>query len=316
MNQQRSYRSIIIPVLSVLALAAVLLAIPMPKLGRASQAFGDFFHAPLFALLAAFILYQMRERGASYLWLKAFGVWLFLGTLGVASELAQSHIGRTGNVHDMSADAAGAAAGLLCVMFWSHPRPSYRRGAAVVIVALILASYVFPVILLVDVYLAYRDMPVLASLENSTETMRWSPANAQLSRSQQYATEGQWSLKADLNVAEYSGATLNITDHDWTDFDQLVMDLMWVDPTVEADDRLRVVIKVQDVPHTGEHNDRFHQLVNLAPGQQQEIRIALADVAYAPQDRLMDMSRIKFVQIFTNRPKRPLTLYVDNMRLE
>jgi hypothetical protein len=121
----------------------------------------------------------------------------------------------------------------------------------------------------------------------------------------------------DLHVAKYPAAALSLPARDWTPYDELVFDIVWDAPdSVATTETLPVIVKVQDQWHNDEYQDRFHQQITLRPGQLEEVRVPLMRVASAPRDRVMDMSRIDKVELFTIRPQNRLTLYLDNMRLE
>jgi hypothetical protein len=300
-----------------LAVAALLLLMPVPTLGRAGRALLDLVHVPLFALLSAlaytlFVGNQTRHRG-----LVAVVIWLVLTALGVAAEWLQTHVGRSASAQDAFANAAGAAAGLLWVIGLRSQQRARRVAMNVGVVALILAAYTYPLLVLLDVYLAHRSFPVLASFEQPLELSRWKPLNAKLQRSRKYATDGSWSLRMDWRVAKYPAAALSLPARDWTPYEELVFDIVWEASDPVATTRtLSVIVKVQDQRHNHQHEDRYHQQFTLRPGQLEEVRVPLMRVAYAPQDRLMDMSRIDKVELFTVRPQTRLTLYLDNMRLE
>ncbi|MDH3719375.1 MAG: VanZ family protein [Planctomycetota bacterium] len=317
MNSRRSYRTSSLPALCALALATLLLLMPVPTLGRAGCALLDLVHVPLFALLSAlaytlFVGNQTRHR-----WLFTVVIWCFLASFGIVAEWLQAHVGRSASAHDAFANAAGAAAGLFWVIGRRSPHPARRVAMNVGVVGLILAAFTYPLLVLLDVYLVHRSFPVLASFEQPLELWRWTPLNAKLQRSPKYATNGSWSLRIDWHVAKYPAAALSLPARDWTPYEELVFDIVWdASDSVATTETLLVIVKVQDEQHNDEYQDRFHQQVTLRPGQPAEVRVPLMRVAYAPQDRVMDMSRIDKVELFTVRPQTRLTLYLDNMRLE
>jgi VanZ family protein len=317
MNPRNSYRATLLLTLCALALAALLLLIPVPTLGRATCALLDLVHVPLFALLSAFAYTLFIGHHTRKGWLVAAAIWIVLAAFGVAAEFLQARVGRTASAQDAFADAAGAAVGLLWVIGRHSPHRSRRVGMKIAIVALILSAFTCPLLVLYDVHLARRSFPVLASFEQPLELWRWTPLSAKLQRSTKYATAGSWSLRMDWNIAQYPAASLDLPAKDWLPYDELVFDIMWdASDAVAPTDTLPVIVKIQDQQHNQEYEDRFHEQISLRPGQSQEVRIPLMLVASAPRDRLMDMSRIDKLELFTVRPQNRLTLYLDNMRLE
>ncbi|NIL96832.1 MAG: hypothetical protein GTO53_05025 [Planctomycetales bacterium] len=318
MNDGLSKRTSTLLALAALALASVLLLMPVPVFGRAGRALLDLIHAPMFALLSAFAYILFVGNKAPRRWRSAVAIWLVLATLGVAAELLQGRVGRNASVQDAFANVMGAAIGLVWVAGRECPHSSQRlltKGAAV---GLLLAAYAYPLLILWDVYLAYRSFPLLASFEQPIEPDRWTPLNAKLSRSQKYASDGSWSLQIDCEIAKYSSAVLTVPARDWSPYHELVFDLFW-DPPGSIPTRdliLPVIVKVQDQHHNHHKEDRFQRRVKLPAGQSYEVRIPLSQVASAPRDRVMDLGRIKKVEIFTVQPQKRWTLYLDNMRLE
>ncbi len=313
-----SYRLSALLALAALALTAVLLLIPVPVLGRAGNALLDMIHAPLFAVLGAFAYALFVREPSRHRWLAVLAIGLVLATLGVAAELLQARVGRNASLQDAFSNVVGTVAGLLWISGRHNPHAGRRGATRIAVAGLILAAYTHPLLTLMDVSLAHRNFPQLSSFEQPLELSRWKPWHARLSRSRQHATDGEWSLRIDGDVTKYSAATLFVPPRDWSPYTQLVLDIARAGPptAASAGDVLRVFVKVQDQQHNDRSEDRFQQLVELRPGQAGEIRIPLLAIASAPRDRVMDLSRIDKLEIFTVRAPHRWTLYLDNLRLE
>jgi hypothetical protein len=125
-----------------------------------------------------------------------------------------------------------------------------------------------------------------------------------------HASDGGWALRIDLQPGEYPGVSLEHPLPDWSRYDVLRLDLV-----LDDGPPLVVVVKIEDRHHTGDYHDRFHQSTRLMPGEN-DVRVLLSEVARAPRDRPMDLTRIARVQLFTGRLDARRTLYLDNVRLQ
>ncbi|MCE9555813.1 MAG: VanZ family protein [Planctomycetes bacterium] len=292
------------------------LMIPLPLHGRLASALGDLVHAPAFALVALGCYGVARRLGLGRL-PAAAAVWLLLTVFGAATEVAQDFVGRGESWHDALNDAIGAAGGVLIGMALEAFTLTRKTLVIILGVTIVLAAELDALSAVWDCYQQSRQMPLLASFESWHEPDRWWVNEADIERVAAHATDGLWALKVDLHPGQYPGVALSEPPPDWSRYKELVFDID-VEPIVKGDDPaepLELYVKLQDLHHNGEHNDRFHRPLRLTPGRH-EIRIPLSEVAAAPRGRRMDMTRMGMLQFFAIQPPERRTFYLDNVRLE
>lgn len=326
-----NHRGRIVWRLGLIAGLAVLQLIPVPVPGRSYSALMDLVHAPAFAALA-YVMFRLStqkppwgDRRKPSIW--AATVWLLAVGLGCCTEVLQHFTGRDPSVHDAVANGLGATAGLAWAFYRSideeklpsgpiRPaailgRPRISRWILPVVGAIpIVAASAMPLVTLADVCLAHWQMPLLASFEHRTEISRWKTRNATVRRVSHHTTHGTWSMQVDFGISKYPGAALAWAPSDWSDYKEVVIDLYADDADPE-----QLHIKIEDEWHNWEFEDRFNRIVPIEHGWN-EIRIALDEVAKAPQDRPMEMDKITRLSFFFKRPARQQTVYFDDIRLE
>lgn len=302
----------------LLAVVAGLLLVPLPTRGRLSVALVDLVHGPVFAILAGAVHLGWRR------WLprRSLGAglvtWVGVASFGAAMELVQGYTGRGPSLHDALANALGAAGGIL----WAESSrlalagqlsATGRTAARLVAAGLVLAAELEPLPTLFDAAQQQMAMPLVASFEHAWELRRWSGQHAQLARQSSRATDGQWSLHVELEPARFSSVAMHWPPHDWTGYDELVLDV-WL----EGDEPLEMVLKIFDDDYwatPAQREDRFEQRLHLLPGWQQ-VRVSLAEVEAAPQGRRMNLTAITFVELFAIDLPAPRALELDNVRLQ
>ena len=312
----------------VIAISVILLLMPMPQLGRTGRTLSDLLHTPCFAILAAIIYAAVCKLMSRNCALVAICCWVVLAGFGFASEAAQQLVGRSDSLHDALANVLGITAGMLIVagrrvlVGWQK---HLARTAALILIA---AGLSYPVLVLYDIFRAHRDFPQLATFERTLEFWRWTPHDACFERSERYATEGTRSGRLDLYPAQYPGVVLTLPDKDWSTFERLKLDITWAGAQDDVKDDgtddvaqlksispLQLIVKITDLQHNQEHDDRFHKHLQLTPGKH-TIEIPLSEVLYSPRDRRMNLSAINLLQIFARELKQPTTVYLDNIYLE
>ncbi len=305
---QRPNHALAIAALTTVAVVGLLM-IPLPPLGRVSEAGLNLLHAPVFAGLTVLFL-KAIARGRS----SSSGAAILMASgaafsLGVAMEFAQTLVGRQADWLDVWANTWGIAAGIL----WfesSKTRKSTRLIAGFAAAGLLIVASWQPLESLLDVVLQKRELPLLGSFETDRELTRWAGYESNLERTQLNATHGDWALQVDLEPGVYPGAALRWPAPDWSAYDCLSFDI-----ALAAGEPLDVIVKVEDQAHDGQYEDRFHQVVHLLPGQQ-HVEIDLSDVAQAPATRTLDLRQVSLLQFFVVRPSAPRTFYIDNVRLQ
>lgn len=288
--------------------ATLLLLIPLPAMGRTADAIQDLAHLPVGALYAVLLYgWLRRSRGLAPLLAGAAALVGVAAILGFV-EVVQPYVARTRSFQDWVVGLLGAGGGLLIALAWE--RGALVRVAGVVLGAGLIGLGAIPGGRIVyDVWRQRRAAPMLASFEDDLEMTRWWFGYAKGSRAGEHVTSGLYSLRVDVEVAQYPGATMSAPLSDWRGYRALAFDLH-----VDEGEPLEFVITVSDEDHDGDYYDRFNQEMRLGPGAHR-IRIPLAEVEAEPRGRAMDMSRIAGFQVFVVEPAKPRTYYVDAVRL-
>ena len=111
-------------------------------------------------------------------------------------------------------------------------------------------------------------------------------------------------------AAPYPGVTLDFFPRDRRPYRRLV--IACDNPSSSP---LALNIRIDDMRHSNEHDDRFNATFSLAPGAN-EITVPLERVRTAPRGRRMDMARLRTVMIFAHRLAEPRELVLQSIRLE
>lgn len=264
----------------------------------------------------------LQVTGASAPRLRDFVfAWAATTALGGLVEVVQYFVGRDAELQDAIRDGMGAAAFLLAAAAvrsspWRRlAGGAYAARAACAILAVMLmgaASAQFA-----RVSLAYaqrdRDMPrvlafgapwratfvvtKLASLEVGPPSAGWNDAPA--------GPVGHLRLRP----VEYTGIAIEEPFPDWTPYDRLAFEAY--NPGSKPVD---LTLRIDDEVHDMRTKDRFNGTITLAPGVSR-IGVDLHDVRTAPEEREMDMSRIRRVVLFAYRPAAAFDLELSDFVL-
>ncbi|NKB36128.1 MAG: hypothetical protein GKR93_03020 [Gammaproteobacteria bacterium] len=240
---------------------------------------------------------------------------VFLTTLalGIIIELIQSFIGRGFSLLDLAFNLIGSSLGLSLLVYRECIHmPQAAKKVLYSLTAILLFYALTPVILsLMDEIKMYRSFPVLADFESKLELSRWE-GDISIDKPGFSANEGNM-LQVTLHTTQFSGTTLAYFPGNWTNYSQFLFDAY--NPDTEV---LSLTLRIHDESHygsgRGEYADRFNQTFDLQSGWN-AILIELEDIASAPQNRVMDMTRIQSIQLFTVDSPRTRFLYLDNIRL-
>jgi hypothetical protein len=293
---------------------SLLLFVEVPGHGLWHRTLLDSAHAPIFAAVAVLLLLmrapEARIRRSAYM--AAFFAALVLGIL---IECLQSLGGRPGSAFDVLTDAAGAAAGLaLWSLFQRQPGDPAWPAIAIALAGITFVAWpplqaanayarravVFPTI--VD----FRGPEGLQFVTTEGSPAWIAPLPAPWA---QEAEERALRIRYD---EQYVAAVRILEPQaDWRGYSIVAMDI-----TNPAERDLQLTFRVFDAAHDGNHKDRLNLPLVIPPQTRTTIRVALAAVESAPQDRSMDLARIADVMLFGRAGQPPAELYLSRIWLE
>ena len=248
----------------------------------------------------------------------------FLITVGfsVLTEFLQYFSPRDADLGDFLRNLCGGMAALLLVLafdrealrFQARGRPLVRTMLVVVSMGLLVVSFM-SVAVLTRAYLERsRAFPRICGFQSSWEKSFYGVRDAKLA-----VTKWPKGINADPEDlagyitflrSTYPGFKVKEMVPDWRDYDRLCF-------TVYSELRspIELVLRLDDVHHDDQLADRFSRSLTIKPGIN-EIVVPLAEVKAGPEDREMDMERIRSLVLFAIRPTRTFSLYIDSFRLE
>lgn len=308
------------------ALCLLLLAVlvfPFPASGRAWSELFNLAHAPLFFLLFM-LLVLLLDPGAvrcpaRYVSVVRVGgrtltgLVLLLLALGSGGEYLQQYFGRDANYSDAAANAAGLLAGYLCVVGIGRRGNSVRCWPLLCTAAVLMAATARPLLHLWDCWQQWRHFPELCSFERSSEMPCWNTTNSEMTRSREWSSDGQYSLKIKLRPERFSGVWMSCTMRDWRQATSL--NLTAFNP---GDRPLTMYLKIVDEDHAAsgfDPSDRFQQALVLEAGQASRCVIHLDDVRSAPKARTMPLERILLLEFFFMDLPHSATVFLDDLFL-
>ncbi|QCF26815.1 succinyl-CoA synthetase subunit beta [Hydrocarboniclastica marina] len=269
----------------------------------------DLGHILFFALFT--LSYQLlRGVGGAR---QAIGVSIAVLILGMMIEALQSFIGR-----EVSwADVMGNLTGAWLVMAWRQSTRCTTTGRRVVIwlcrgiSLLLLVAYLLPVISQAhqQTRLAIQ-FPLLTDFADPASIRNWT---GDVKLAHNFGPRAAPGMAIMLDTGRYSGAFLNRLHGDWSAYRQLNLSLFNPDATTVS-----LTLRINDLQHdrgSNAYNDRFNQTITLQPGWNR-YEIQLEDVASAPSSRLMDMTRIRRLGLFTSKVQVPRTVFLTDLRLD
>ncbi|MCF8095223.1 MAG: CIA30 family protein [Desulfobacteraceae bacterium] len=242
---------------------------------------------------------------------------LFLLLAALAASLAIEAIqtfipGRYFTIRDMAANITG----VLLYLSFIHRRISLKllplHASAIALTAVLL----YPVFVsAADRVIADARFPVLADFETPLEKTRFRGNRSLLKISDKYAFQGKRSLRMDFTTRLYSTHSLSYIPGNWKGYAHLKAAVY--NPGQKP---VKLHIRIEDTQHARSENqqytDRYNSSFDLPPGKWEKIRIPLKEIKNAPKNRKMEMEQISSIMLFVARQPEPLTLYIDDIRLE
>jgi len=279
-------------------------------------------HTPVFGLLSltmlglSRLLLGNRLKNGYMHYLVAFTVTVIIGAL---IEYIQVFGPRDADLWDLVRDAAGAfsflgvyaAADQQLARKWSRTARLLIRAVSI----LVLLAALTPLALWAGAYL-HRDaiFPKLLTFDSVLESKFLTVRNAEVARvsppSGFTSCEGGTVGKLIMHPDTYCGFRIAEPCPDWSGFSFLRFDIY-----NEIDSTVNLVIRIDDIHHNSQYEDRYNRAFRITPGLNR-ISVDLQEVRVAPSSREMDMTAIQYIYFFTYMPKEPVTLYIDNVTLQ
>lgn len=291
-------------------LVVAALVTPLPGGGREFGAVSDLAHAPVFAVVAFLVHRVISHYGKLGRISGAVLTVLLVTGFGVASEILQHFVGRSANLGDMVSDMLGAVAGVAWSLRATAVSVPARRGLAVLAVGALLLSAVFPTLVFVDSQIQRAEVPQLASFEQPLEMLRWRTRASTIRRVRDHATDGEWSLRIDLEPASETGIVTYCPGPSWADYQRLAFD-------IELDDGppVMLVLRIEDQLSCKKPEHRFEEIWQLRSGTRR-IEIPMSEIVAGPPDEPLNFKRLGPLRLLVVDLDRPRTLYMDNMHLQ
>ncbi len=149
----------------------------------------------------------------------------------------------------------------------------------------------------------------IASFERDQELdgIKWH-CRTWFERSPEHATDGRYSLKAELSSSEeYPGVTLNLGKQDWRGFQTLEFDVYNPGPVTQF--KLRIDDRKDPGP-----DDWFWKRLNLPRGTNR-ITVELGQLKTYGNGRPLRTSQIRRLIFYTTGLTEKYTIYLDNFTL-
>lgn len=271
-------------------------------------------HAPVFGALAWIALRlapRHRCAGEPRRPRHYFGAFVAVVVAGIAVEVLQSVIGRDASSGDVIMDAAGASF-VLCLIAARDLRRSCPHERAATRRALLAGAVIAIVIVAAPLArgaLAYAErraaFPELVRPGRPLGLYFVESGGARLSRAPLPArwadAPGEQALRIEIARASTAGLRLAEPEPDWRGYAQLVLEI--VNPGAAP---LRLTVRVHDAWHDQRHEDRFNRAYTVGAGSRRTIRIALEEIARAPDGRLLDLGHVAGVGLFESSGHAPV----------
>lgn len=299
--------------IGLLLLGSVFIFVGAPDLldTRSAQRAWDLGHL-LFFLFATLAWLRWDRNGAHWSNLRTWAFTLMVVNLtGLLIEGAQHVLGRDASASDLFLDNVGAVVALAFFARCKDAPTNLKvvlRGMAV---ALLVWSLVPFFAALSDEFSASRSFPMLSDFETPFQLSRWE-SDVVLSFENDTVRKGDGALRVPLSTARYSTASLQYFPGDWSGTSLLAASVF--NPDREP---LELVIRVHDRwhdEHGMRYDDRFNRRFVISTGWN-DLEIPVSDIASAPRERSMDLTKIEGLSFFSVELPRPRTIFIDQVEL-
>lgn len=273
----------------------------------------DLGHIILFATISYLIIntYFFKKKPS----LRYFLILVLLSaTLGLLIEILQVFVGRNFEFKDLVSDVAGAVIGYVIATYLDAKyifNKKYLSILAVCILVLMSSRNLMSVTM--DEISMRSEFPNLASYSNSFSLTRWDVNKAHISRSELNSEAGTQLLSVNFLPAKYPDITLQHFVRNWSGYNFINFKVFNAQKK-----NINVEFKIYDQIHIKKgytYNDRFNMKLNLKNGWN-DINVSLSKVINAPKDREMDITSIKSISLFLIDVKKPVQIYLSDIKLK
>jgi VanZ family protein len=276
---------------------------------RSAYHFWNLGHIILFSILSYVVIKDVPVINRSGFWKQLLIMFLLTAVIGIITEVVQGEYDRSPDIKDIVRDLIGSA---IALAFFIRSRQMLAKPVLLIMQVLVFLAFVretYPLGRdLIDETIARSQFPILADFETPFETDRWLE-KWRMERDAEIARQGDYSVKAALIPAKYSGVSLRYFPSYWSGYNYLNFSIYNPDS-----DTLKIICRIHDREHNNAYSDRFKRAYMIRPGWN-DIRIATEDIRTAPRNRRMDMHHIKSLVIFTVDLQVKRYIYLDDFHL-
>jgi VanZ family protein len=247
------------------------------------ETFYEWLHVPVFVIVAIGLFHALGNWRTNVN--KAILAFVAALVLAVLSEAAQIPTSRNASWSDIISDATGAAIGLLAI-----PTVTDRARLKVISRVIAIILVVITAVPLIQVSAAYVE-------RNSVFPIIY---------------DGDWPTRSEFMTLRGMAIDFRNLYPDWRNYSTLSIDL-----DVLSDLPFQLTVRVHDKDHlrgSQPYSDRFNKRFDLEPGRN-AIEIPLGEIESSPRKRVMDLSRVDGLVLFSNQDEEEHTVRLNRVWL-
>jgi VanZ family protein len=299
--------------LPVLVLSSVLfLGVSLPQFSNLlERSLFDLSHFPLFVLIgySALLCFKPTLSDRWTRWATALMAPLLFGAL---IEVVQTQVGRRFSFYDLWNNLLGIVVALLFYLSWKIRAISINKAllAAFVLMAIALNQPLYWAWLYWERHQAMPDLLNIDSPLRSLLKVNGESINVvEIINPEKTMSATQLGAKVPLYGSRWAGITWREPEPDWRGYTDLTFEIY-----SPLNYRQEVVLRIHDRQHNNQYHDRYNQRFDLHPGYNQ-FTVKLKDVESQLTGRLMDLSHIAGISIFSSEQPAGTEVYLLSFRL-
>lgn len=301
---------------AVAPIALLGLLLPPPRLmrDRLGSSIFDLLHVPAFTILTLLAI-LLAERYFSKSMRTRVMMTVAVIMAGGCVELIQAFVGRSASIHDLMANAAGAATAFLLRCSLGVDSVS-KRLSRVAAVAVFVAASTGPVLSILDVIQQRQNKELLATFASQTELQRWFFHSVEIERVKNpfvSLNEAKHAIRATMLPADYSMLQLQEMNSRWIGYQSLSFDI--ARPACDASSPLTLRLRIRawaKPPHTA---DSYYRTITLVPGDRMSVQIPLSEIGAADGSGTLNLANVRFIEFLAIDLLEPATFELANVRL-